>query len=188
MWPSLQRNSTAAQEKIQSTNKDGCAHCCVTELLQLKWVGKECDTEQQRGTISTDCTCTHTHTHTHTHQTVIEPHITHMTLLLRVHLYIVIDCAVNSLGYTLAKSHALMNCTMGHAVPPKTSHASSHTEHVHSTHVYTRVQNKHYAIKIIINCISSEQPVNLQGSVEAQHMHCCHCLHVTCMAINYIHS
>ena len=56
-------------------------------------------------------------------------------------------------GYTLAKSHALMNCTMGHAVPPKTSHASPHTEHVHSTHVYTRVQNKHYAIKIIIDCI-----------------------------------
>ena len=38
----------------------GCAHCCVTELLRLKWGGEEIDTEQQRGTVSTDCTCTHT--------------------------------------------------------------------------------------------------------------------------------
>ena len=37
-----------------------CAHCCVTELLRLKWGGEESDTEQQRGTVSTDCTWTHT--------------------------------------------------------------------------------------------------------------------------------
>ena len=38
----------------------GCAHCCITELLRLKWGGEESDTEQQCGTVSMDCPCTHT--------------------------------------------------------------------------------------------------------------------------------
>ena len=59
-----------------------------------------------------------------------------------------------------------MNCKVGHAVPPKTSHASSYTKHMHSTHVYMCVcvkQTLQYAIKLRINCILSIQPVNGQG-------------------------
>ena len=40
----------------------GCAHCCVTELLRLKWGGEETDTEQQQYQRTAPV---HTHTSWH---------------------------------------------------------------------------------------------------------------------------